>query len=117
MEHTWSPFFCQKAIEEAMLATPGHEKAEILQDTRSCIVLRSNDEGHDAEPSHHASKRFFFAYVDNLCVLGTSRVNVDKDLMMAVQTLKIGVWIHMRRSFTRTRPPPLGFTLICVTCW
>ena len=27
-------------------------------------------------------------YVDNLGVLGTSRVNVDKDLMMAVQTLK-----------------------------
>ena len=27
-------------------------------------------------------------YVDNLGVLGTSRVNVDRDLAMAVQTLK-----------------------------
>ena len=38
--HTWSLFFCQKAIEEAMWATPGLGKAEILQDTRSCVVPR-----------------------------------------------------------------------------
>ena len=39
-------------------------------------------------PSHRASKKFFYVYVDNLGVLGTSRVNVDEDLMMAVQTKK-----------------------------
>ena len=100
MGHTWNLFFCQKAIEEAMWATSGLEHAEILQDTQSCIVPRPSDEGNDADPSHRASKIFFYVYVDNLVVLGTSRVNVDKDLMMAVQ-----------------RSPPLGFTLIFATCW
>ena len=38
--HTWSLFFCQNAIEEAMWATPGLEKAEILQDTWSCVLPR-----------------------------------------------------------------------------
>ena len=85
MGHTWSLFFCQKAIEEAMWATPGLGKTEILQDTRSCVVPRPSDESNDTESSHRAS---FNVYVDNLGVLGTSRVNVDEDLMMAVQTLK-----------------------------
>ena len=76
----------------------GLKKAEILQDTQSCIVTRPSDEGSDADPSHRAS----YVYVDNLGVLGTSRVNVDKDLMMAVQTLEIVVWIHMRSSNTAT---------------
>ena len=89
MGYTWrSLFFCQKAMEEARWATLGLEKAEILQDTRSCVVPRPSDEGKDAEPSHRASKRWFYVCVDNLGVLGTSRVNVDKDLMMAVHTLK-----------------------------
>ena len=88
MGHTWSLFFCQKVIEEAMWATPGLRKAEILQDTRSCVVPRPSGEGDDAEPSHRASKKFFFENVDNLGVLGMSRVNVDEDLMMPVQTLK-----------------------------
>ena len=80
MGHTWSLFFCQKAIEEAMWATPGLGKAEILQDTQSCVVPRPSGEGSDAEPSDRASKKFFCVYVDNLGVLGTSRVNVDEDL-------------------------------------
>ena len=71
-----------------MWANLGLGKAEILQDTWSCVVPRPSGEGDDAEPSHRASKRFFNVYVDNLGVLGTSRVNVDEDLMMAVQTLK-----------------------------
>ena len=79
----------RKAIQEAMWAhTWGLEKAEILQDTRSCVVPRPSDEGDDAESSHRASERFFHVYVDNLGVWKTSRVNVDKDLMMALQTLK-----------------------------
>ena len=45
MSHTSSLFFCQTAIEEAVRATPGLGKAEILQDTRSCVVPRSSDEG------------------------------------------------------------------------
>ena len=44
MGHTWSLFFCQKAIEEAMWTTPGLEKAKILQDTRSCVIPRPSDE-------------------------------------------------------------------------
>ena len=49
MGHTWSLFFCQKAIEEAMWATPGLGEAEILQDTRSCVVPRPSDESNDTE--------------------------------------------------------------------
>ena len=48
MGQTWSLFFCQKAIEEAMWATPGLEKAE-----------SPSEEVNVAEPSHRASKRFF----------------------------------------------------------
>ena len=81
--HTWSLFFCQKAIEEATRATPGLGKGE------SCVVPRPSDEGVDAESSHCASERLFYLYVDNLGALGTSRVYVDKDLMMLVQTFKI----------------------------
>ena len=88
MGHTWSLLFCQKAIEEAMWATLGLGKAEILQDTRSCVVPGPSDEGDEAESSHRASTIFFDVYVDILGVLGTSRVNVDEDLMMAVQTPK-----------------------------
>ena len=88
MGHTWSLFFCQKAIEEAMSATPSLDKAEVLQDTRSCVVPRSSDDGNDAESSPRATKKFFYVYVDNLSILGTSRVNVDEDLRMALQTLK-----------------------------
>ena len=88
MGHTWSQFFCQKAIEEAIWATLGLGKAEILEDTRSCVVPRLSGQGDDAESSHRASKRFSYVYVDNLGVLGTSRVNVDEDLTMAVQTQK-----------------------------
>ena len=88
MGHTWSLLFCQKAIEEAVWTTPGLGKAEILQDNRSCVVQRPSDGRDDAESSHRASKRFFHVYVDNLGVLGTSRLNVDKDLMVAVHTLK-----------------------------
>ena len=39
MGHTWRLFFCQRAIDEAMRATPSLDKAEILQDTRSCAAL------------------------------------------------------------------------------
>ena len=35
-----------------------------------------------------APKKLFYVYVDNLCILGTSRVNVAEDLRMAVQTSK-----------------------------
>ena len=80
MGHTWSLFFCQKAFEEAMWATPGLEKAEILQDTRSCVVPRPSDENDNTESSHRTAKR----YVDNLNVLGTSGAKVDGDLAMAV---------------------------------
>ena len=86
--HTWSLFFCKKAIEEATWATPSLDKAEILQDTRGCAVPRSSDESNDAESSRRAPKKFFYVYVDNLGVLGTSRVNVDENLRMAVQKLK-----------------------------
>ena len=78
MGHTWSLFFCQKAIEEAMWATPCLDKGEILQDTRSCVVPRSSDESNDAESTRRAPKKFFYVYVDNLGILGTSRVNVDE---------------------------------------
>ena len=88
MGHSWSLFFCQKAIEEAMWATPGLDKAEILQHTRSCVVPPSSDESNDAESSSRVAKKFFYVYVDNLGSLGTSRENVDEDLRMAVQTLK-----------------------------
>ena len=83
MGHTWSLFFCQRAIEEAMWATPSLDK-----DTWSCVVPRSSDESNDAESSRRAPKKFFYVYVDNLGILGTSRVNVDEDLRMAVQTLR-----------------------------
>ena len=88
MGHTWNLFFCQKAIEEAMWATPSLDKAEILQDTWSCVVPRPSDENNDTEFSRRVSKKFCHVYVDNLGVLGTSRVNFDEDLMMAIQTLK-----------------------------
>ena len=52
------------------------------------MVPRSFGEGDDAEPSHRPSKKFCHVYVDDLGILGTSRVNVDEDLRMAVQTLK-----------------------------
>ena len=72
-----------------MLATPSLDKEEILQDTRSCVVPRPSDENNDTESSRRVSKKFFFVSVDNLGgVLGTSRVNVDEDLMMAFQTLR-----------------------------
>ena len=90
MGHTWSLFFCKKAIQEAMWATPSFDKAGILQDIRRCVVPRSSDESNDAESSRRAPKKFFHVYVDNLGILGTSRVNVDEDLRMAVQTLKSG---------------------------
>ena len=77
-----------KAIEEAMWATSGLGKAEILQHTRSCVVPRSSHESNDTQSSHRASKKFFYVYVDNLGVLKTSRVNVDEDPMMAIQTQK-----------------------------
>ena len=51
------------------------------------MVPRSPDESNDAESSRRAPKKFFYVYVDNLGILGTSRVNVDEDLRMAVQTL------------------------------
>ena len=54
MGHTWSLFFCQRAIEEAMWATPSLDK-----DTRSCVVARSSDESNDAESSRRAPKKFF----------------------------------------------------------
>ena len=84
MSHTWSLFFCQNV----MWATPGLEKTDILQDTRSCVVPRPSDENDNTESSHRTAKRFVNVYVDNLGVLGTSRVKVDGDLAMAVQTLK-----------------------------
>ena len=71
-----------------MWATPGLGKAEILQDTHSCIVPRPSDEDDSTKSSHRTAERFFFVSVDNLGVLGTSRVNEDRDLA-AVQTLKI----------------------------
>ena len=86
--HTWSFFFCQNAIEEAMWATPGLEKAEILQDTWSCVLPRPSGGDGITKSSHQSARRFFHVYVDNLGVLGTSRVNVDRDLAMAVQTLR-----------------------------
>ena len=52
------------------------------------MVPRSPDESNDAESSRRAPKKFFHVYVDNPSILGTSRVNVDEDLRMAVQTLK-----------------------------
>ena len=61
---------------------------QILQDTQSCIVPRPSEEDNGGSPSHRASKRFIHVYVDDLGVLGTSRVNADMGLMMAVQTLK-----------------------------
>ena len=56
MGHTWSLFFCQKAIEEAMWATPGLEKAEILHDSRSCVIPRPSDEENDEESLYCASQ-------------------------------------------------------------
>ena len=117
MVHTWCLFFCQRAIEEAMWATAGLGEADVLQDTRSCVIPRPSDENNCKESSRRALKKFFCVYVDNLGVLGTSRVNVDEDLMMAVQTLKSQVWTHMKRLFTQTRRSRLGFALICATCW
>ena len=37
MGHTWSLFFCQKAVEEVMWATPNIEKAEVLQEFLQCL--------------------------------------------------------------------------------
>ena len=59
MGHTWSLFFCQKAIEEAMSATPSLDKVEILQDTRSSVVPRPFGENNDTESSRRVSKKFF----------------------------------------------------------
>ena len=73
MGHTWSLFFCQKAIEEAMWTTPSLEKAEILQDTRSSVIPRSLGEGNATRSCDQRGKKFFYVYVDNLGVLGTSR--------------------------------------------
>ena len=67
----------KKAIEEAMWATPGLEKAEILQDTRSCVVPRPSEDDC-TKSSHRTAKRY-------LGVLGTSLVNVERDLAMAAQ--------------------------------
>ena len=59
MGHTWSLFFFQRAFEEAMWATSCLDKAEIFQDTRSCVFPRSSDESNDAESSRRAPKKFF----------------------------------------------------------
>ena len=48
--HTWSLFFCQKAIEEAMWTTPSLEKAEILKDNRNCVITCSLGEGNATHP-------------------------------------------------------------------
>ena len=48
------------------MATPGLGEAWILQDTRSCVIPRPSDENKDTECSRHASKKFFYVYVDNL---------------------------------------------------
>ena len=82
------PILLSESNRRGNVGTPELGKAEILQDPRSCVVPRPFDEGDDAGSSQRASKRFFSVYVDNQGVLGTSRVNVDKDLMMAAQTLK-----------------------------
>ena len=71
-----------------MWTTPGLEEAEILQDTRSCVLPRPSGEDGITKSSHQTARRFFYVYVDSIGILGTSRVNVDRDLAMAVQTLK-----------------------------
>ena len=104
MGHTWSLIFCQKAIEEATWATPGLGKAEILKDTRSCVVPHPSDESNDTESSHRASKKFFYVYVDNLVVLGTSRANVDEDrgldtheeIVHSNTVTALGIYIDLR---------------------
>ena len=54
MGHAWSLFFCQKGIEEAMWA-PGFDEAEILQDTRSCVIPRPSDENNGTESLRRVS--------------------------------------------------------------
>ena len=87
MGHTWS-LFSVRMQSKRQCGPRLVGEAQTLQDTRSCVVPRPSDESNDAESLHRTSRRFFYVYVDNLGVRGTSRVNVDEDLMMAVQTLK-----------------------------
>ena len=111
MGHTWSFLFCQKAIEEAMWATPNFEKAKILQDNRSCVIPRPLERGCAPHPCDRSPMRFFNVYVDSLGVLGTSRDNVYNDLMMAIQKLKSrGLDIH-EEIVHSTRPSPLGIQI------
>ena len=91
MGHTWSLFLCQKAVEEAMWPTPGLGKAE------------------RGPPGHPELRRPTLLWcVDDLGVLGTSRVKVDRDLMTAVQTLKNRSLDTHEEIFTRTRSTALG---------
>ena len=60
MGHTLSLFFCQNAIEEAMWATPGLGEAEMLQDTRSCVLSRPSGGDDIKKSSHQTTRRFFF---------------------------------------------------------
>ena len=89
--------FLPGIFEVAMWDTPSLDKAEILQDTRSCVFPRSSDENNDAESSRRAQKNLFYVHVVNLGILGTTRLNVDEDLRMAVQTLQ-GRLIVRRRN-------------------
>ena len=79
---------CQNVEEGAMWATQGVETAEILQDTRSYVIPRPATVEEVERSSSRTKRKFFYVYVDNLAVLGTSRENVDGDLEMSVETLK-----------------------------
>ena len=62
-------------------------KQKFSRITRCCVTPRPLERG-SAPHSCDRNPRFFYVYVDNLGVLGTSREKMDSDLMKAVQTLK-----------------------------
>ena len=125
MGHRWSLFFCQKAIEEAIWAIPSCQGAEIHRDDCGCVIRILFGKRSRSHPCDRSPRRFFYVYVDNLGVLGTSREKVANDLMMAIQTLKsrglntyeeaihsdsataLGIHIHLRNMLVSVAPTRL----------
>ena len=87
MGHTWSLFSVRKRLKRRcgpLQTFRGQKFSRITVVVSYHVHLKRRSVPHcDRSP-----RTFFYVYVDNLGVLGTSRENVDNDLMMAIQTLK-----------------------------
>ena len=61
--HTWSLFFCQKAIEEVMWATPGLGKAEIPAASSYAPLVRAMTQSPHTVPQRNSSMCMWITWV------------------------------------------------------